>query len=78
MIQIKLVEMLELRGMTMYQLSKATGVRPNTVSQWVHSEELRRENKDVKAISVDVLNAFCRALDCKTSDIIEYIRDAND
>jgi len=78
LIRIKLAEILELRGITMYQLSKITGVRPNTVSQWVHNEELRSEDKDVKAISVDVLNAFCNALDCAASDLIEYIPDNDD
>lgn len=75
MIVFKLAQLLQDRGMTMYQLSKATGVRPNTVSQWVNNEELRGEGKEVKSISVEVLNAFCRELKCSPSDILEYIED---
>ena len=78
MIRFKLAEMLEKRGMTMYQLSKATGVRPNTISQWVNNEELRKQGKEVKSITVDVLNAFCRELNCTVADLIEYVPDDDD
>lgn len=54
---------------------KATGVRPNTVSQWVNNEELREEGKEVKSISVEVLNAFCRELKCSPNDILEYTEE---
>lgn len=77
MIVIKLSELLKERGITMYQLSKSTKVRPNTVSQWVNNEELRKENKDVRSIGVDVLDAFCRELDCSPNDLIEYIAEGD-
>ncbi|RRJ61776.1 XRE family transcriptional regulator [Paenibacillus oralis] len=75
MIEFKLSEVLRDRGITMYQLSKATKVRPNTVSQWVNNEELRAEGKEVKSISVDVLNAFCRELRCTPNDLLHYVED---
>ncbi|MNC74826.1 hypothetical protein D3C75_1262480 [compost metagenome] len=59
----------------MYQLSKAAKVRPNSVSQWVNNEELRAEGKEVKSISVDVLNAFCRELNCTPNDLLQYIEE---
>ncbi|MNY62740.1 helix-turn-helix protein [compost metagenome] len=77
MIVIKLGKLLEERGITMYQLSKATKVRPNTVSQWVNNEELSKEGKEVKSISIEVLDAFCRELNCTPNDLIEYIPAAD-
>lgn len=74
MIKIKLKELLEEKGKTMYWLSKQTGVRPNTVSQWVNNEELS-EDKKVKSINLEVLDKICTALDCDVEDIIEHVKD---
>ncbi|XOK65011.1 helix-turn-helix domain-containing protein [Paenibacillus elgii] len=71
----KLADLLDQRQMTMYQLSKKTGIRPNTLSQWVHNDKLREEDKQVKAISVEVLNLMCKALDCTPGDLLEYAPD---
>ncbi|MCM3273939.1 helix-turn-helix domain-containing protein [Paenibacillus elgii] len=71
----KLVDLLDQRQMTMYQLSKKTGIRPNTLSQWVNNDKLREEDKHVKAISVEVLNLMCKALDCTPGDLLEYAPD---
>lgn len=75
MIKFKLAEMLDKRGLTMYQLSKRTGIRPNTISQWVNNEELQEDDRGVKAINVEVLNEICNSLDCRIEDIIEHIPD---
>ncbi|MEW9700700.1 helix-turn-helix domain-containing protein [Paenibacillus sp. SI8] len=75
MIRFKLSEMLEKRGMTMYQISKQTGIRPNTLSQWVNNEKLREEDKHVKAVSIEVLNQLCEALDCVPGDLLQYLPD---
>ncbi|TPE68943.1 helix-turn-helix domain-containing protein [Halalkalibacterium halodurans] len=72
MIVIKLGELLDKRGITMYQLGKMTGVRPNTISQWVNDAELQREGKGVRSITRETLEAFCEALECDVSDLIEY------
>lgn len=75
----KLRQLLDGRGMTMYQLSKLSGVRPNTINQWYHNEDLRYQidehgkSKDVKSITVDNLIAVCKALDCKLDELIEYV-----
>ncbi|WP_233455263.1 helix-turn-helix domain-containing protein [Paenibacillus elgii] len=71
----KLADLLEQRQMTMYQLSKKTGIRPNTLSQWVHHDKLREDDKHVKAISVEVLDLMCKALDCTPGDLLEYAPD---
>jgi putative transcriptional regulator len=81
MIRFKLNEVLNEKDKSMYWLSKETGIRPNTIGQWVNNEQLRFEldeqgkTKDVKSISVDVLNKICKALDCKVEDLIEYVDD---
>jgi len=77
MIKFKLAEVLENRGKTMYWLSKETGVRPNTISQWVNNEQLE-DDKKVKSISVEVLYKFCISLDCKIEDLLEVVEDKND
>lgn len=68
MIKFKLAEILEKQEKTMYWLSKESGVRPNTISQWVN-------NEDVKSISVDTLNKICKALKCNIADIVDYVDD---
>ncbi|WP_237712770.1 helix-turn-helix domain-containing protein [Paenibacillus elgii] len=73
----KLVDLLDQRQMTMYQLSKKTGIRPNTLSQWVNNDKLREEDKHVKAISVEVLDLMCKALDCTPGDLLEYAPDGD-
>ncbi|KEQ22188.1 Cro/Cl family transcriptional regulator [Paenibacillus tyrfis] len=75
MIVFKLADLLDQRQMTMYQLSKKTGIRPNTLSQWVNNDKLREEDKHVKAISVEVLNLICQVLDCTPGDLLEYTPD---
>lgn len=60
---------------TMYKLTKATGVRPNTIGQWFNNETLRDNGTEVRAIRVDVLDAICKVLECEIGDIIEYIPD---
>lgn len=75
MIVFKLADLLDQRQMTMYQLSKKTGIRPNTLSQWVNNDKLREEDKHVKAISVEVLNLMCEALDCTPGDLLEFTPD---
>jgi putative transcriptional regulator len=70
-IRFKLGELLT-EGKTMYWLSKTTGIRPNTISQWVNNNVLSEEEK-VKSISVDNINKICNALECKVEDLFEYI-----
>ncbi|KQL55505.1 hypothetical protein AN964_14190 [Heyndrickxia shackletonii] len=58
-------------GMTMYQLAKITGIRPNTISQWYNDQELPIE-KRAKTINLEYLDRVCIALDCDSSDIIVH------
>lgn len=72
MIKFKLTEVLEKQGKSMYWLSKESGVRPNTISQWVNNDDLPNEDK-VKSISVDTLIKICRTLNCQISDLFEVV-----
>ena len=68
MIVTNLAQILKEKNMTMYQLNKLTGIRPNTLSQWYH-------NKDVKAFNAETLSLVCEALKCDVGDILKYKPD---
>ena len=62
MIQVKLDEVLEGKGHTLYWLAKETGISHNTL--W-------RMNKGLStAISFDVLDRITDALECMPGDIL--------
>ena len=67
MIRLRLNKLLTRRGWTAYQLSQASGLHPAVLSKYIHNE--------VRAISIDTLNAMCKALRCRAGDLIEYVPD---
>ncbi|MCV9948274.1 helix-turn-helix domain-containing protein [Paenibacillus sp. BT-177] len=73
MIRFTLEEMLKKREMSMYALSKSSGIRPNTISQWVTNEGV-----DVKSITIETLDRVCSVLDCQPGDLIKYITSAKE
>lgn len=62
-VNVKLKELLESRHMTIYKLSKDTGVSYNNLH--------RIATKKAKVMSFDVLEKICIALDCKPNDLFE-------
>lgn len=74
MIIFKLADVLTEKEKTMYWLSKETGIRPNTISQWVNNNVLSEEEK-VRSISVDNINKICKALNCDVKDLFLYLED---
>ena len=70
MIKFTLDEVLKDKGMTMYALSKRSGVRPNTISQWVTDHGV-----DVKSITIDTLVRICLALDCQPGDLLKFVNE---
>ncbi|WP_068792494.1 helix-turn-helix domain-containing protein [Brevibacillus laterosporus] len=70
MIKFKLKTLLEERGMTMYQLGKTTGIRPNTLSAWCKDDGV-----DVRSITIETLDAICQELSCNVADLIEYVEE---
>lgn len=67
MIQLKIKELLEKKDVTMYWLSKQTGISPNNVSNLYSNK--------TKSITFETLEKIYTALDCKSFDeILEYIQ----
>lgn len=67
MIKIHLSKILGERRITQSDLSEMTHIRPGTINAYYHEY--------IKRINVDDLDKLCKALDCKLSDLIEYIPD---
>ena len=62
----KLWKLLIDRGMTKTQLRELVGMSPVTLAKLSKNEN----------VNTDTINAICKALDCDTSDVMEYINDA--
>jgi len=62
MIRFYLSDLLGARKWTQRDLSRATGIRPNTINDLYHEMSERISFKD--------LDLICEALDCEVSDII--------
>lgn len=65
MIVFKLDKMLKLYNIGQRELSRETGIRQATISDYV--------NNKAKHISVENLDILCKYFKCKSEDIIEYI-----
>jgi putative transcriptional regulator len=66
-IQVKLLELLESRGKTRYWLAKRTGMTQIAISNLCKG--------DTHRIDFSTLNSICKALGCKTGDVLEYVPD---
>ncbi|WP_099313469.1 helix-turn-helix domain-containing protein [Clostridium paraputrificum] len=66
-IKIKLRILMAERNIKQKELSTATGIRPNTISDMM--------NDTYKHISKENLDKLCKYFNCKVEDIIEYIKD---
>lgn len=64
MIRIHLSRILGEKRMTQSELSKMTGIRPNTINSYYHEY--------VKRMNVEDLKKICDALNCKLSELLEY------
>lgn len=65
MIKIHLSKILGEKRLTQAELSRLTGIRPNTISE-IYNELIER-------INIDHLDLICETLNCSISDLIEYI-----
>lgn len=65
MIQIHLSRVLGDRRLTQTELSRCTGIRPNTINDLYHEMADR--------INLEHLDRICEALQCNVSDLIEYV-----
>lgn len=64
MIRITLSRKLGEMRITQSELSRATGIRPNTINDLYHDLAER--------VSLEHLDKICEALDCDLSEIIEF------
>jgi putative transcriptional regulator len=62
MIKLRLRELLEERGQTLYWLWKQTGVRWATIWQMGKG--------DVARLNIDALDRICEALECQPGDLL--------
>lgn len=68
MVIFKLKELLETHGIGQRELSRETGIRQATISDYV--------NNKAKHISVENLDILCKFFKCNTEDIIKYIEES--
>jgi putative transcriptional regulator len=71
MILIKLNQVLEKKGRTVYWLARNSGI-PH-VTLWNLSKVDTQ-----RSINLNVLSHICAALDCKPGDLLEFVPDAED
>lgn len=64
-IKINVSEFLGKRKMNQSELSKITGIRPATISALYH--------ETIKRIEIEHINKLCKALECTSGELIEYI-----
>ena len=69
MIRILLSTLLGARRWTQRDLSRVTGIRPNTINDLYHEMTDR--------VSLEQLDLICEVLDCKLSDIIVRMPNNN-
>ena len=69
MIRILLSTRLGERKMTQAELARATGIRPNTISELYH--EL------VDRVNLEHLDSICKALDCELDELIVRVPDGS-
>lgn len=67
MIEFRLKEIMEDRGLSRYELSKNTGINYQTLTKLY--------NGDNKAIQYEILNKLCFFLDCTPGDLLIYTPD---
>lgn len=67
MIRVRLQELLKERKKSRYWLGQQTGLTPQTITKLFRG--------DSSKIELETLNKICEALDCKTSDVLEFVRE---
>lgn len=65
MVELRLKELMDERGMTRNQLARLIDARFEVVSKWY--------NGKVEKLDLDILARMCYALDCEVSDIVVYV-----
>ncbi|MFV3012702.1 helix-turn-helix domain-containing protein [Clostridium botulinum] len=69
MIKIHLSRLLGEKRWTQADLSRKTGIRPNTISEIYHELTER--------VNLNHIDKICEALECDISDLLEFIPNKN-
>ena len=59
-------ETMKRKGVTQYMLIKKHGVSPAQITRLKRNE----------SVSTHTIDMFCKILDCKVGDIMEYVKDS--
>ncbi len=68
-IKIHLSKLLGERKLRASEVAKKTGINKNTLSSLY--------NENVSGIKFDTLEKLCKLLDCKVSDLVEYVEEGD-
>lgn len=66
-IKIKLAELMTKKNLTKSELCRLSDVGMSTINNY--------SNNTIKLLDVNVLCKLCDALDCKISELLEYVED---
>ncbi|CAG7839911.1 hypothetical protein CLOHAE12215_01327 [Clostridium haemolyticum] len=66
MIRVSVKKILNEKKMSMYALSKATGISPNNLNKLIKNE--------TNSIKFDTLEKICTALECDIIDILKIVK----
>ena len=61
----RLWETMRIKGVSQYALIKKYGISPAQITRLKRNE----------SVSTNTINMFCKILDCKIEDVLEYIPD---
>lgn len=64
-VQIKVNAVMDRENVSVYELSKETGLKHQTVKSYYNNDPLTK-------VDMDVLAKMCYVLDCKIDDVLEY------
>ena len=67
MVRLTIDKYLDERGITRYELAKRTDVKFQTIDRYYKNRVVRYDSY--------ILDRICEALNCRISDILEYVED---
>ncbi len=67
MIKNNLSKLMGEKRIRIAEMQRLTGLNVNTIIRFYYDKN--------KNVSIDTINRLCKALDCNTQDLLEYISD---
>lgn len=64
-VEIKLSSIMDKHNISVYQMSKLTGLKHSTIKSYY-------TNSPITRVDLDVLSKICYVLNCNISDILQY------